>query len=77
MPIPKILRLQAQCFDKCVVTFIDSKANTILEQRGYVPYDMCIGGGDDIELEIDVETGRTVNWNYEELGCGYKDLAFE
>jgi hypothetical protein len=77
MPIPKILRLRAQCFDKCVVAFIDAQSDTVREHRGYVPHDMCIGAGDDIELEIDVESGRILNWDYEEFSGGYEDLAFE
>lgn len=31
--------------------------------HGYVPEGMGIGGGDDIELEIDIATGQILNWN--------------
>lgn len=32
----------------------------ILDYNGYVP--KCVGGGDYIELDIDVETGKILNW---------------
>lgn len=31
--------------------------------HGYVPYHMDIGGGDDLQLEIDIATGQILNWS--------------
>jgi hypothetical protein len=33
-----------------------------VDHDGYVPYDLGIGGGDYIELEINIETGQIINW---------------
>lgn len=32
---------------------------------GYVPDNLGIGGGDYIDIEVDVETGRIIGWNTE------------
>lgn len=33
------------------------------EHQGYVPDDIGIGGGDDVMLEIDIDTGKIVGWS--------------
>lgn len=33
------------------------------EHEGYVPSDIGIGGSDDIEIEIDIDTGKIVGWD--------------
>ena len=33
------------------------------EIYGYVPRGIGIGGGDDVELDIDIETGQIIGWN--------------
>jgi hypothetical protein len=71
------MRFQAQCFDRFSAQFLDAEGKTILEHRGYVPYDMGIGGGDEIELTVDVETGRIVSWDQAQFLGAYKDLTFE
>lgn len=32
---------------------------------GYVPYNLGIGGGDYISIQVDIETGRIIGWNKE------------
>lgn len=32
------------------------------ERDGYVPDGLGIGGGDDVELEIDIDTGQIIGW---------------
>ncbi len=37
------------------------------QSHGYVPCDLGIGGGDDIELVIDVMTGHILGWNPQKI----------
>lgn len=53
----KTLRIQAKCSDLCYTEFEE------FSKDGYVPENIGIGGGDYIELEIDIETGQILNWN--------------
>lgn len=50
--------INAHCSDLCNITFPDNS-----EYEGYVPYRIGIGGGDDIHLRIDVESGKILNWD--------------
>lgn len=60
----KIVRLkfQAHCDDRFVAFAKDADGNIIAETEGYVPSDLGIGGSDDVELEIDLNTGMILNW---------------
>ena len=33
-----------------------------IDYDGYVPYDLGVGGGDYIKLDIDISTGQIQNW---------------
>lgn len=35
----------------------------ILELEGYVPFNLGIGGGDDVEITVDIDTGQIVGWD--------------
>lgn len=54
---------------------VDEK--THFNYDGYVPSGMCIGGGDEIELEIDIETGTVVGWNKEKVLAKLAELKQE
>jgi hypothetical protein len=58
----KILTIQAKCSDLCNVGYTNDKFEEF-SHDGYVPEGIGIGGGDYIEIEIDVETGKVRNWN--------------
>jgi len=59
----KTIRICAKCSDQCFVSLIDAADNTIAEHDGYVP-DFMPGEhyGDYVELDIDRDTGRILNW---------------
>ena len=62
MSQPKTIRVSAKCSDLCFVAIEDEQGETIRECDGYVPYDIGIGGGDYVDLDIDIETGQILNW---------------
>lgn len=51
--------------------------NVYFNYDGYVPNDMCIGGGDDVEMEIDVETGTIIGWDKEKVKAKLEMLKLE
>jgi len=55
------LSVSAKCSDLCFTTYIDKDGNET-ETDGYVPRDIGIGGGDYVDLEIDMKTGQILNW---------------
>jgi hypothetical protein len=57
----RILSITAKCSDLCNTSFTDAKGIEH-ESDSYVPEDIGIGGGDYVELEIDMETGQIQNW---------------
>lgn len=60
---PRYLNITAHCKDLCSFSLLSENKETIIEQdEGYVPYDLGVGGGDDVELLIDLDTGVIVNW---------------
>jgi hypothetical protein len=61
---PAVVKVVAKCSDQCYVEVLDSKGNRIAEHGGYVP-DFMPGEhyGDYVELEIDIKTGKILNWN--------------
>lgn len=60
---PSIVKVTAKCSDLCFVQVCDAKGNTIAEHDGYVPEFMPGEHfGDYIELEIDVKSGKILNW---------------
>ena len=56
-----ILTFQAKCSDLCSTYYTDKDGNDT-ESDGYVPRDIGVGGGDYVELEIDMKTGQILNW---------------
>lgn len=56
-----ILNLQAKCSDRCFTTYTDKDGNET-ETDGYVPREIGLGGGDYVDIEIDMETGQILNW---------------
>jgi hypothetical protein len=60
---PKFLEVTAHCSDLCSLTLLSATRETIVEQEdGYVPEHLGIGGDDDVELTIDLDTGMIVGW---------------
>ena len=54
-----ILKICAKCSDRCHAT-LRVDGSVVAETDGYVPE--MLGGGDYVELDIDVETGKILNW---------------
>ena len=58
-----ILTISAKCSDLCYSRYKDKNGKVIKSNNfAYVPNDINIGGGDYVELEIDMETGQILNW---------------
>lgn len=57
----KVMRVHGHSVDRNHILFKDEKGRNVLEYEGYVP-GVGIGGGDDIELLIDIKTGQILNW---------------
>lgn len=55
---PRTMTIQAHSKDCNNITFPNGK-----EHEGYVPDDIGIGGGDDIWIEIDIDTGKIIGWD--------------
>ena len=58
----KKVYINAKCSDLCICIIYDSDGNLLKETDGYVPSFMPDGGGDYVDLEIDVDTGQILNW---------------
>jgi hypothetical protein len=57
----RLLSICAKCSDLCQVRFQNGKGK-LHESDSYVPEGINIGGGDYVELDIDMETGQIQNW---------------
>jgi len=53
----KTISVMAKCSDMCSL-----KTDTNLVLTGYVPSNCGIGVGDYIYFDIDIETGKIINW---------------
>jgi hypothetical protein len=42
---------------------LSESGEVLAETDDYVPRNMGIGGGDYIELDIDIKTGKVLNWD--------------
>jgi hypothetical protein len=62
----KILSIIAKPSD-CGSYYIYEDGKLAWEHRGYVPRGLGIGGGDYVEIEIDLETGKVVGWQQPDL----------
>lgn len=60
--MPRTLFIQAKCSDLCFATYENTETGLVIEHNGYVPDLDNIGGGDCVELEIDLDTGQILNW---------------
>jgi hypothetical protein len=59
----KVASINAKCSDLCFVELKDENGKVIAEHDGYVPDFMPEEHyGDYVELDIDLETGRILNW---------------
>jgi len=59
----KVIRINAKCSDMFSASIVDEKGKVLKEYDGYVP--RFFPGehfGDYIELDIELETGRILNW---------------
>jgi hypothetical protein len=71
-----ILSISVKCSDLCYTEYKDKNGN-VTETDGYVPRKIGIGGGDYVNLEIDMETGQIQNWKPvtdEQVIASQKDL---
>lgn len=58
-----ILRISSKSSDLNSIQYETNKGEVIKSNDyAYVPDDIGIGGGDYVELEIDMETGQILNW---------------
>lgn len=58
-----ILRISAKSSDLNSISFMDKNGKvTEAGDYSYVPYGIGIGGGDYVELDIDMQTGQILNW---------------
>jgi len=59
----KVACITAKCSDLCCVVLKDANGKAIAEHDGYVPEFMPGEHfGDYIEIDIELETGRILNW---------------
>ncbi len=59
----KVLSISAKCSDCCAASLLDQDGHEIHESDGYVPGFMPGEHfGDYIMLDIDLETGKILNW---------------
>lgn len=58
----KTIRIYAHAQDRTNLVAKDEHRHTIADVDGYVPSCIGIGGGDYVDLVIDIETGQIQNW---------------
>jgi len=58
----RTFEITAKCADRCWVIFKDTESNILIDRGGYVPHGIGIGGGDNVILTIDIDTGKIVGW---------------
>lgn len=59
----KTIFVTAKCSDLCSIRYFDENRNEVGERDGYVPdFFPEEHYGDFIELEIDIATGKILNW---------------
>ena len=61
----KIMRILARCSGSFYMELTDTDKGdkAQYDYDGYVPFDIGIGGNDEVDLEIDMETGQILNWS--------------
>lgn len=74
MTTAKTMAIFAKTRDAANVQVKDQDGQNILHVDGdYVPYGFGIGGGDYLELTIDVETGTVIGWDPEKFKQGVSE----
>lgn len=58
----KTIKINAKCSDCCYAEIIDENGVVVGERDYYPPRLGGVMGGDDVDLTIDVESGRILNW---------------
>lgn len=58
----KVFKMCAKCSDCCGGDLIDKDGMVLKQHDGYVPGFFPGGGGDYVELDIDIDTGQILNW---------------
>lgn len=62
------------CNNVDVTTVAGDSYELTRSSHGYVPLGLCIGGGDDVEFRIDIETGTIVGWDAEKVKARIQEL---
>lgn len=57
---PRTITISAACKDLFDATI--RAGSTEYDIDGYVPYGLGIGGGDSVDMTIDLQTGQILNW---------------
>lgn len=74
----KTITVSGHCNDLCYLAVEDSDGNVVYEQQeGYVPSGCGVGGGDDVAMQIDIETGQIIGWNAERVKARIADYIQE
>ena len=58
----KVLRMSVKCSDRFYCTITDQDGEQLIQYDGYVPSFFPGGDGDYVELDIDIDTGKILNW---------------
>ena len=56
------LIIQAHCDGTFFAKVVDGEENRKAEYFGYVPSSLGIGGGDGVRLEINLASGKVIDW---------------
>ena len=54
--------VSAKCSDLCFVDYFNKAGENVGERDDYVPKFMPERGGDYVSLEIEIATGKILNW---------------
>jgi len=72
----KIMHVYGKCSDLFVCSIDDTETgeSIVEDYEGYVP-SCSVGGGDDIQFDIDLETGKILNWKNPLLDEGFREAV--
>ena len=56
------LKFSGKTSDMCSYTLLDDEGENLRKGDGYVPSGLGIGGGDYVSFELDLKTGKIVNF---------------
>jgi hypothetical protein len=73
--LPAVIRINAKCSDLFGAQFVDEAGNNVADYDGYVP-DFMPGQhwGDYVEIDVDLKTGKILNWEPPSLEAVNKAL---